>query len=103
MTIALLIHSRIFSVFSSCVRDGCDLVRDRHDSIRHYLCFGVTYFLYDIWAMFVVFRVGEEEAQERDKARSTPKLTVSSPGQVRRFFDQRRLILLHHVAIPFIG
>ena len=31
---------------------------ERRPLVRHYMCFGLSYFIYDVYAMFVVHRKG---------------------------------------------
>ncbi len=84
------------SVLSSC--QDCDVVRDRRPLIRHFLCFGLTYFLYDIWAMFVVFRQGHQDNQhcQHGKEKSEGKL-------IRDFLHAKTLLVVHHLVVPTLG
>ena len=47
------------SVFSTC---GSEVMSERRPLVRHYLCFGLSYFIYDVYAMFVVHRQNNHES-----------------------------------------
>ena len=42
-------------MFSTC---GSEVMIERRPLVRHYMCFGLSYFFYDVYAMFVVHREG---------------------------------------------
>merc|ERR1712095_15160 len=43
---------------------GCISIKLKHNAVKHYMCFGLSYFFYDIYAMFVVFKHGSSEKEE---------------------------------------
>jgi len=87
------------SVFAVCacligwfVNRQCsgDIMRDRHPILDNYMVFTMAYFLYDIFAMFVVFST--------DSSR-----TVSvSKSEVMKFVKERPLMIFHHILVPTI-
>jgi hypothetical protein len=72
-------------------------VREKHNLIRHYMCFAVFYFLYDTYAMFVVYR------ESRDSKSKTGQSEVRPIGQlVVKFLFARPLMIAHHMVLPLI-
>ena len=81
-------------MFNEC---GDDLIHERHNLIRHYMCFAVFYFLYDTYAMFVVYRESRESQSKSEKTQA------GSLGQVAvRFLFARPLMIAHHMVLPLI-
>jgi len=68
---------------------GCISIKLKHNAVKHYMCFGISYFIYDIYAMFVVFKHGSPLKDE-----SLFKLLVS-------FIKSRLLLVAHHLFLPF--
>jgi len=56
---------------------------------RHYMSFGLSYFFYDIYAMYVVFKENESDQTE------------NSFKIFRRFIKARVLLVAHHLFLPF--
>jgi len=56
---------------------------------RHYMSFGLSYFFYDIYAMYVVFKENESEETE------------SSFTVLKNFVRARVLLVGHHLFLPF--
>ena len=44
----------IFPVLNDC---GCISFKLKHNAVKHYMCFGLAYFFYDVYAMYIVFKV----------------------------------------------
>jgi len=63
----------------------------RYFILDNYLTFGVSYFFYDCVAMFIVF--SHEQSNE----------VTFSKDILKRFFDEKTLIILHHLLVPIIG
>jgi len=87
--------SALFAI-SACImgivvlRDcGCISFKVKHNAVKHYMCFGLSYFLYDIYAMFIVFKVASPERNE------------SSLTLLRSFIKSRLLLVAHHLLLPF--
>jgi len=59
--------------------------------LDNYLIFGVSYFFYDCFAMFIVFSY---EHSDR---------VVFSKQKLKEFLCEKTLIILHHILVPCIG
>lgn len=62
---------------------------ENHPLVRHYMCFGLVYFLYDIYSMFLVFRATQQEK--------------GADGSFARMCRVRWIMVVHHLALPLIG
>ena len=82
------------------------MIHERHNLIRHYMCFAVFYFLYDTYAMFVVFRESRESkvepADPQSNGRSLDHPSVSEQSVIVRFLKARPLMVAHHMVLPLI-
>ena len=101
-----------FSVYGEC---GDDVIYGRHNLIRHYMCFAVFYFIYDTYAMFVVYN--ESRSLKRSK-RETEKVNGETPDSqgdksvevtsedisktIVQFIHARPLMIAHHMVLPLI-
>lgn len=56
---------------------------------RHYMSFGLSYFFYDIYAMYTVYKENESEEKE------------NSIKVITNFFKARVLLVGHHLFLPF--
>ena len=83
--------NRWISVFGEC---GDDLVHERHNLLRHYMCFAVFNFINDTYAMFVVFAESKEA-----KADSSQQSVVQT---FVRFLEARPLMIAHHMVLPIV-
>jgi len=88
--------SALFATFA-CVmgliilRDcGCISIKLKHNAVKHYMCFGLSYFFYDIYAMFLVFKAGVPV----DPKQGFHELLIS-------FVKSRLLLVAHHLLLPF--
>jgi len=81
-----MLSQSFFAVLRDC---GCISIKLKHNAVKHYMCFGISYFIYDIYAMFVVFKHGSPLKDE-----SLFKLLVS-------FIKSRLLLVAHHLFLPF--
>ncbi len=90
---------------STCLEENCDLIRSRRPLVRHFMCFGLTYFLYDIWAMFVVFRKTRADQEERDGSGGGRSgfPSLASSRMVGQFIRAKPLLVAHHVVLPLFG
>jgi len=59
--------------------------------LDNYLIFGVSYFIYDMVSMYLVFSTEHKE-----------EVSVST-DEVLKFLKSRALILLHHLLVPLLG
>ena len=51
--------SESYTILLAVLRDcGCISIKLKHNAVKHYMCFGLSYFFYDIYAMFLVFKAG---------------------------------------------
>ena len=51
--------SESYTILLPVLRDcGCISIKLKHNAVKHYMCFGLSYFFYDIYAMFLVFKAG---------------------------------------------
>lgn len=68
----------------SVLRDcGCISLKVSHHAVKHYMCFGLSYFIYDIYAMFVVYKVaGEEKNPEYAGIFKVVVLSPISPSRI---------------------
>jgi len=100
MEIAVLVNSSIFAIiicFVSLIvilQYRTSVMYDEHPIIRHCMCLGVSYFFYDIIAMFLTFRQKYYEDHPKDN---------SSQTLLQRFASSKNLILVHHIIIPLLG
>jgi len=74
-----------FFVFSTC---GSEVMSERRPLVRHYLCFGLSYFIYDVYAMFVV---------HREKGNVKVGSTV-----YESFWNESWLLIIHHLLLPLV-
>lgn len=72
-----------FFVFSTC---GSEVMIERRPLVRHYMCFGLSYFFYDVYAMFVVHR-------DRNDVKGGETVYAS-------FWNESRLLIIHHLILP---
>ena len=43
---------------NDCGKEGnCISFKLKHNAVKHYMCFGLAYFFYDVYAMYIVFKV----------------------------------------------
>ena len=74
--------------------------------LRHYMCFAVFYFLYDTYAMFVVFRESRESkpgpTDQQSNGRSPDQPAAPEPSVFVRFLKARPLMVAHHMVLPLI-
>eukprot|EP00088_Acartia_fossae_P007743 TRINITY_DN13623_c0_g1_i1.p1 TRINITY_DN13623_c0_g1~~TRINITY_DN13623_c0_g1_i1.p1 ORF type:complete len:296 (+),score=9.37 TRINITY_DN13623_c0_g1_i1:93-980(+) len=63
----------------------------RYYILDNYLIFGVSYFFYDCFTMFIVF--SHEHSSQ----------VIFSKQRIQRFFSEKTLIILHHIFVPLIG
>jgi hypothetical protein len=71
--------------------------------IRHYMCFAVFYFLYDTYAMYVVFRESNEAKAELANGQSSGSAGGRSDVELFvRFLKARPLMVAHHMVLPLI-
>jgi len=94
LEIAVLLVSSVFAILTCAVAltvissYRSSVVYDSHPLIRHWLVVGVSYFAYDVFAMYAVFKVG-----------TAP--TAPQAGWTN-FLASRPMIIVHHVFIPFM-
>lgn len=87
--------SAVFAVISCIMgvvilRDcGCISFKVKHNIVKHYMCFGLPYFFYDIYAMYIVFKVASSNPQH-----GTFKTMLT-------FIQSRFLLVAHHLILPF--
>ena len=60
LTVLKLSYLIFISVLKDC---GCISFKVKHNVVKHYMCFGLPYFIYDIYAMYVVFKVASSNPQ----------------------------------------
>jgi len=77
--------------FSTC---DCDFVLCKRPLVRHWMCFGTAYFVYDILAMMAVFRP-KHFSSSSDEAHGKSFLW--------HFLSQHQLIFIHHVVLAVFG
>ena len=85
-------------------------MEERHNLLRHFMCFAVLYFYYDTFSMFIVFR-----QQRRDRAiqlnpkngpqngvdREMPQQHQEDTYEILKdFCHERTLMLAHHLVLP---
>lgn len=87
-TFAVLACSCGIHAMSNCTGD---LMKERRYILENYLCFGLSYFFYDLVSMYMVFSA---ESQDR---------VSFSKNEIVRFCCERPLIILHHLLVPFVG
>ena len=64
-----------FSVLRDC---GCISIKLKHNAVKHYMCFGLSYFFYDIYAMFLVFKASAPPDQGFSKVfKKAPSFSLS--------------------------
>ncbi|XP_059094440.1 TLC domain-containing protein 3A-like [Tigriopus californicus] len=73
-------------VFRQC---DTDLIREQKSLVHHYVFFALPYFIYDIFAMYLVYR---ESSRERNLENS-PLL----------FLREKFLLVVHHLMISTVG
>lgn len=73
----------------------------RHNAVKHYMCFGLPYFFYDIYAMYVVYK--EVEIEKALLAVGSENNSVPDTS-FRKLFpcfaSSRLLLVLHHLLLP---
>ena len=89
-TFALLACSTGIFVNSQC-SSGENILHERFYILDNYLIFGVSYFLYDVISMYLVFSTLHKD-----------NVTVSS-REVTQFLSERPLIVFHHILVPVVG
>eukprot|EP00092_Neocalanus_flemingeri_P018555 GFUD01020092.1.p1 GENE.GFUD01020092.1~~GFUD01020092.1.p1 ORF type:complete len:312 (-),score=45.39 GFUD01020092.1:162-1097(-) len=87
-TFALLACSTGVFVNQQC---NSDILNERFYILDNYLIFGVSYFLYDVASMYMVYSTLEKE-----------EVTVSAK-EIFKFLSERPLIIFHHIFVPLVG
>jgi len=72
-----------YKVFRSC--STADYMNDSRHLIVHFSCAAIAYFIYDIRSMFNVFNAHHPGTTFKD------------------FFQDRKLMVVHHLAVVFVG
>ncbi len=83
---------RLAALSSGCLEPDCDLLLSPRPLVRHFICLGLPYFPYDVWAMFVAFKRGgrrQRTSEEEDGWR-----------QLLGFLREKPLLLMHHILLP---
>ena len=82
---------RLAALSSGCLEPDCDLLLSPRPLVRHFICLGLPYFPYDVWAMFVAFKRGgrRQRTSEEDGWR-----------QLLGFLREKPLLLMHHILLP---
>lgn len=70
---------------------GCISIKLENNVVKHYMCFGLSYFFYDIYAMFVVFKEGLSLKEDQSFVRI-----------LASFVQARLLLVAHHLVLPFL-
>ena len=70
-------------------------MNESHPLVRHFMCFGLTYFFYDLYSMNRVFQAERKEAAEKN----------NQPFQedIWAMVEARWIMVLHHILLPVIG
>ena len=79
-------HYKFF--LSALSKYKSSVIYDSIPLIRHWMVVGVSYFAYDLLAMYAVFKAGATSG-------------VAAVGW-RDFLSSRPLIIVHHVLLPFV-
>jgi len=94
LEVAVLLVSSVFAILTCTVAltvissYRSSVIYDSHPLIRHWLVVGVSYFAYDLVAMYAVFKTGT--------AATAPQAGWTD------FLAARPLIIVHHLVIPLI-
>ena len=99
---------RIFSSFSVLRDCGCISIKLKHNAVKHYMCFGLSYFFYDIYAMFLVFKAGVPVDPKQGfhevwqfLADISKRLIIIYFQLLISFVKSRLLLVAHHLLLPF--
>jgi len=76
-------------VLNDCGKEGnCISFKLKHNAVKHYMCFGLAYFFYDVYAMYIVFKV-------------TSNANSGTLKKIFTFIQSRFLLVAHHLLLPF--
>ena len=79
---------------------------ERRPLVRHYLCFGLSYFIYDVYAMFVVHR--QTTMTHFISHISTRIVCYREKGNIvgntvyESFWNESWLLIIHHLLLPLV-
>ncbi len=68
----------------------CDFILSPRPLLQHSMCFGVSYFVSDVFTMFLVARASHRER-------------LDWHHHLKAFLQERPLIVAHHLVLPLIG